>query len=64
MKKYFKIINKVTDNKYTWEGNNYFFFKGRMLVGPTGFKPLLIVGALALYPTILFLCFTSDVIYN
>ena len=51
---------ELTTNYKFWKGNNYFYLKGKIIMGPSSFKPTLMTGTATTIPIILFFFFEAE----
>ena len=49
----------ITNYRF-WKGNNYFCLKGKIIMGPSGFKPTLMTGTATTIPILLFFIFEAE----
>ena len=49
----------ITNYKF-WKGNNYFYLNGKIIMGPSSFKPTLMTGTATTIPIILFFIFEAE----
>mmetsp|Transcript_24579 Transcript_24579/g.25675 ORF Transcript_24579/g.25675 Transcript_24579/m.25675 type:complete len:507 (-) Transcript_24579:47-1567(-) len=47
-----------------WEGNNFFFFQGSIMTGPSGIKPLLLVSISIINPLFVYLYYSSEWVFE
>ena len=65
-KKYHHARNSrylIQHYKY-WEGNNYFYYSGHIILGPCAFRPTMATGLAVILPTCLFIIFNAEYITN